>query len=82
MKGGASRKESHAHIFRQIADGERFFSHNAFEAFMKYARDKGFSDEQILSMASSGMSGADIFTTVDSGSSTVRSCDPRKRPLN
>ena len=41
MRSRDSRNEFHDFIFRQIVDGEQFFSHNAFEAFMKYAETRG-----------------------------------------
>jgi hypothetical protein len=66
MTSRNSVQETHALIFRQITDGEWFFDHNAFEAFMEYAEMRGFSDAQILKMAESGMSGAEIFATVES----------------
>jgi len=82
MKSRSSRKEVHGLIFQQISDAERFFSHNAFEAFMKYAGKKGFTDEQILTMAKSGMSGAELFTVVESGASAVQPPNSRERRSN
>ncbi len=70
MKGRKSRKELHDFIFQQIADGELVFSHNAFEAFMNYASAQGFTDDQILTMAESGMSSAAILAAVEAGAST------------
>jgi hypothetical protein len=66
MTDRISPEETHAFIFRQIIDGKSFFDHNAFEAFMEYAAMRGFSDAQILKMAESGMSSAEIFAAVES----------------
>ena len=77
MRSRDSRNEFHDFIFRQIVDGEQFFSHNAFEAFMKYAEARGFSDVRILTMAESGMSGAEIFAAVESGTRVETSSDSR-----
>ncbi len=69
MKSRKSRKELHDFIFQQIADGEGFFSHNAFEAFMDYAAIQGFTDDRILTMAESGLSSAEILAAVEAGES-------------
>jgi hypothetical protein len=69
MKPRRSRKEFHDFIFQQIVDGKFFFSHNAFEAFMSYAAARGFTDEQILTMAESRMSSAEILATVEADES-------------
>lgn len=82
MKSRGSREELHALIFRQIADAERFFSHNAFEAFMNYAGKNGFTSDQILTMAKSGMSSAELFTAVELGLSSVPSPRPRRPRSN
>jgi hypothetical protein len=69
MKTRRSRKEFHDFIFLRIVDGEYFFSHNAFEAFMSYAASQGFTDEQILKMAESRMRSAEILAIVEAGAS-------------
>jgi hypothetical protein len=73
MKRRKSRKELHDFIFQQIADGDLFFSHNAFEAFMAFAAEKGFSDDRILKMAESGMTTAEILAAVEASTSTEHS---------
>lgn len=69
MKSRKSRQELHDLIFKQISDGKWFFSHNAFEAFMGYAATQGFTDDQVLRMAKSGMSSAQILAAVEAGAS-------------
>lgn len=69
MKSRKSRKEFRDFIFQQISDGEWFFSHNAFEAFMDYAAAQGLNDDQILMMAESGLSSAEILAGVEAGAS-------------